>query len=125
VGSADIEGLGVPEVLEVADDPGDGLVEEQGVGGVQSHRDVGGRRTAVVVEPDAALGEGFLLLGDGAVGVEVEPGLLHESGGLHLTDLGRCGGDQPVREQRCLDAEVNGLPGDQPGPPDWDLSGPD
>ncbi len=123
VGSADIEGLGVAELLEVGGDPGEGLVEQQGVGGVQGHRDVGGGRRAGVAQPDAALGEGFLLVGEGAVGVEVEPGLLHQPGGLDLTDPGRGGGDQPVREQGSLDAEVGGLPGDQPGPPHRDLSG--
>ena len=75
-GPADVEGLGVAELVEVGGDPADGLVEELGVGGVQGHQHVGGGRGAAVAEPDAALGEGFFFVGDGAVGVEVEPGLL-------------------------------------------------
>ena len=121
--AADLEVLGVAELLEVAGDPGDGLVEEQRVGGVQGHRDVGGGRGAAVAQPDAALGEGFFLVGEGAVGVEVQPGFLDQPGGLDLTDPTRGGGDQPVREQRRLHGEVGGLPGDQPGPPHRDLTG--
>ena len=55
-----------------------------------------------MAQPDTALGEGFLLVGEGAVGVEVQPGLLDQPGGLDLTDPARGGGDQPVREQRGL-----------------------
>ena len=35
-----------------------------------------------VAQPDAALGEGFFLVGEGAVGVEVEPGLVRRGGRL-------------------------------------------
>ena len=117
-GAADLEGLGVAEVVEVAGDPGEGLVEEPRVGGVQGHHHIGGGRcTGAVAQPDTAPGEGLLLLGETTVGVEVQPGLLDQPGGLDLTDPGGGGGDQPVREQRGLDAQVGGLPGDQPGPP--------
>ena len=75
---ADVESLGVAELFEVGGDPADGLVEELGVGGVQGHHHVGGGRGAAVAQPDTALGEGLLFVGDGAVGVEVEPGLLHQ-----------------------------------------------
>ena len=98
---------------------------KQGVGSVQGHRDVGGGGGAAVAQPDATLGEGFLLVRDGTVGVEVQPGLLHQPGGLHLTDPAWGGGDQPVREQRRLHAEVGGLPGDQPGPPHRNRTGSD
>ena len=70
-----------------------------------------------------ALGEGFFLVGEGAVGVEVQPRLLDELGCLHLADPARGGGDQLVGEQRRLLGEVGGLPGDQPGPPHRDLTG--
>ena len=76
-------------------------------------------------EPDAALGEGFVLVGGGAVGVEVEPGLLNESFGVDLADPGRGGGDQPVGEQGGLDAEVDRVPGDLACPPHRNTADPD
>ena len=124
-GPAHIDGVGVAEIFEVACDPADGRVEEVGVGGVQRHRDVSGRGTTVPPQPDTALGESLLLVGHRAVGVEVEPGLLHQPFGVDLVDPGRGGGDQPVGEQGGLDGEVGGLPGDQPGPPHRNRSGPD
>ena len=44
----DVERVGVAELREFAGDAADGLVEEQGVGGVQGHHDVGGGGVAAV-----------------------------------------------------------------------------
>ena len=78
VRSADIEGPGLTQDLEVARNPGDGLVEEEGVGSVQGHHHIRGRRTCAVTQPHTPAGEGHLLVGDGAVRVEVQPRLVNE-----------------------------------------------
>ena len=44
----DVELVGVAELAEFAGDATDGLVEQQGVGGVQGHHDVGGGGVAAV-----------------------------------------------------------------------------
>ena len=45
------------ELVQVVGDPGDGLVEDGGVGGVQGHEHVGGGGVPGVPDPHAALGE--------------------------------------------------------------------
>ena len=70
-----------------------------------------------MAQPHTPLGLGVLFVGEGAVGVEVEPGLLDQPGGVDGADLVRGGCDQPVREQRRLEAEVAGVLGHHPGPP--------
>ena len=116
-GAADVEVLGVAEGGELGGDDGDGSVEGHRVGGVQGHVHVGGGGVAAVLDPDPAAGEFVFLVGDGAVGVEVEPGLLDESFGVDEPDLVRDCGDEPVGVGDRLAREVVGLPGDRPGPP--------
>ncbi len=64
----------------------------------------------------------MFLVGDGAVGVEVEPGFLDQPGGVDQADLRGGRSDEPVRERDRLDREVVGLAGDRAGSPHRDGS---
>ena len=86
-GAADVEVVGVAERAEVGGDAGDGLVEQQGVGGVQGHDDVGGGGLPLWLSQTPRLVRASFFVGDGAVGVEVEPGFLDQPGGVDLADL--------------------------------------
>ena len=79
-GSALVEGVGVAEGVQVGRDPGQGLVEELCVGGLQGHGDLGGRRGGAVAQPHPAPGQGLLFIGHGAVGVEEQPCLRDQAG---------------------------------------------
>ncbi len=124
-GAADVEGVAVAEVAEVGGDPTDTLVEEEGVGGVEGHPDVGGRGCAAGAQPHSATGEGFVFVGGGAVGVVVEAGFVDQAGGVDLVDPLRGGRDQPVGEPDGVQGQVVGLAGDLPGPPHRDPAGED
>ncbi len=102
-----------------------GGVEQQRVGGVQGHPHVGGRGCAAGAQPDSATGEGFVFVGGGAVGVEVEAGFVDQAGGVDLVDPLRGGRDQPVGEPDGVQGQVVGLAGDLPGPPHRDPAGQD
>ncbi len=124
-GAADVEGVAVAEVAEVGGDPTHGGVEQQRVGGVQGHPDVGGRWCAAGAQPHSAAGEGFVFVGGGAVGVVVEAGFVDQAGGVDLVDPLRGGRDQPVGEPDGVQGQVVGLAGDLPGPPHRDPAGSD
>ena len=64
----------------------------------------------------------MFLVGDGAVGVEVQPGFLDEPGGVDQPDLRGRRADEPVRERDCLHRQVVGLAGDRAGSPHRDGS---
>ena len=119
-GPADVEGVAVTELTQVRGHPSHALVEEVGVGGVQGHPHLGGRRRRAGAQPHPPLGQGLVLVGDRPVGVEVEPRFLDQSSGVDGPDLVRGGGDQPVGEPGGVQGQVAGLPGDQPGPPGRD-----
>ena len=124
-GAAYVEWVGVAELTEVVGDPGDALVEQLGVGGVQGHQHVSGGRRAAGLDPDSALLEGACFVVGGAVGVEVEPGLVDQCGGVDLADPLGGGRDHPVGVVGGLEGEVVGLTGDRAGPPDRHAAGAD
>ena len=114
---ADVDGVSVAEFLEVSGDAADGLVEQQGVGGVEGHDHVGGGGVAAVLDPDTTAGEFVFLVGDGTVGVEVEPRFLDQTSGVDLTDLVRSGGRSTGRRTRRRPGRGRGSRGRSRGPP--------
>ena len=123
-GSACVDRSGVAEGVQLGGQDGDGLVEREGVGGVERHHHIGGGGVVAVLDPDPASGELVFLISDGAVGVVVQPGFLNQLNGVDLVDLVRCRGDEPVGERDRLGRQVVGLVGDGPGDPDRHHPGP-
>ncbi|WP_030485076.1 hypothetical protein [Nocardioides aequoreus] len=127
LGAADVEGVGVTQLLELAGQSSDGVVEGDRVGGVERQvnvRDPGCAAVALQPHPTTR-GRGFFV-GVGAVGVGVEPGLVHQPRGAHGTELVetvRDGAEQPVGVQRGVQGQVAGLPRDRPGAPHRDPAG--
>ena len=78
LGPADLEAVGVPEPAQAGGEVGQGVVEVQGVEGVQAHVDLGGGRAAVVDQGDMAGGQGGLLIGGRPVRVVVQDRLLDD-----------------------------------------------
>ncbi|WP_211249388.1 hypothetical protein [Nocardioides aequoreus] len=124
LGAAYVEDICVTELLELAGQPPDGLVERQRVRGVEGQVDVGHPRgAAVALQPHpTARGSGFFV-GVGAVGVGVEPGLVDQPGrtrGRQLVEPVRHRAEEPVGVQCGIQTQVSGLTRDRAGPPHRD-----
>ena len=74
------------------------MVERERVGGVEGHEHRGRARGGfAVVDLDAALGECCVVVGDGTVGVGIEPGLVDQHADAVRVEPPRLPGQQPVR----------------------------
>jgi hypothetical protein len=106
-GTSYLERVGVAQGLQGPRTAGDRGVERLGVGGVESHRDLGGGGSGAPSEDDLAGSEGTLLIVDGAVGVVVEPRLVDEVLDALPREPGRVvAGQEPVGVRCRLGGQI-------------------
>lgn len=91
VGTAYVERVVVTESPQRLGTTSHRGVERLGVGGVEHHQDVCRQRRGARSKLDLARGQRGQLVVDLAVGIEVEPGLVHQPADPHPVDVGRVG----------------------------------